>query len=342
MSLDLSAEASDRTVSRPGVARWLLAGILLLGALFRFPGYLYPLTLHYDEGAGVEAAMCRFPPGGTYAHPTLGRYLLTIAEAPKCVVTLLKGGGLRHIVAEWESDPAPFLRVARVVSLLSGLGTVLFAFLLGRALGGAPVGLTAALLLAVSPMHVHLSSTLKQWSLATLLTLAVLYLGHRIATTPASRKQLVIFGVVIGLATATVYPLFLLGLPVLVMLLGRWRTQRAAGGSADWKKRLGLVIAGAAVAHFLGNFSAIVDPQRLLFAYANQRFLRWRCRPRSNTAPTSSGISGPCSTRKAWGYSSRRQASPDCSSRRVVERRRGSQCCHSPWPGCLRCLRDSP
>ena len=120
-------------------------------------------------------------------------------------------------------------------------------------------------------MHVHLSSTLKQWSLATLLTLAVLYLGHRIATTPASRKQLVIFGVVIGLATATVYPLFLLGLPVLVMLLGRWRMQRAAGGSADWKTDIALVLAGAAVAHFLGNFSAIVAPQRLLAAYAESK-----------------------------------------------------------------------
>ena len=79
MSLDLSAHALEHTRPRSRIATWLFAGILLFGTLLRLPGYLYPLTLHYDEGAGVEAAMCRFPPGGTYAHPTLHRYLLTLS-----------------------------------------------------------------------------------------------------------------------------------------------------------------------------------------------------------------------------------------------------------------------
>ena len=267
---DVTDKKTQAAQTRP-LVMWLFVGILVFGALLRLPGHFYPLTLHYDEGAGVEASMCRFPPGGTYAHPVLNRYLLTLAQAPICAITWVRGGGLEDILAAWESDQAPFLYLTRTVAFLCGLGTIILAFLLGRGLGGAALGLTAALFVAVSPMHVHVTNVLQQWSLATMLTIAVLYASLGVATTTASRRRLVIFGILAGLATTTVYPLVLIGVPVFITLLGRWRAQRAAHESVDWKMDLALVAAGAIVAHLLGNFSTIVAPERFVHAWRESK-----------------------------------------------------------------------
>ena len=70
-------------------------------------------------------------PGGTYAHPVLNRYLLTLAQAPICAITWMRGGGLEDIVAAWESDQAPFLYLTRTIAFLCGLGTILWRFCLG-------------------------------------------------------------------------------------------------------------------------------------------------------------------------------------------------------------------
>ncbi len=47
--------------------------------------------------------------------------------------------------------------LARVSTAVLGAGTVVFAALAAHALFGGPVGLIAGLLLALSPLHVHLA-----------------------------------------------------------------------------------------------------------------------------------------------------------------------------------------
>jgi 4-amino-4-deoxy-L-arabinose transferase-like glycosyltransferase len=61
--------------------------------------------------------------------------------------------------------------MVRLPSALFGIGAVALLFLLGRRLLGTRAGLFAALLLAVSPFHIHYSQEARAYSLMVLLTL---------------------------------------------------------------------------------------------------------------------------------------------------------------------------
>ena len=65
---DVTDKKAQAAQARP-LVMWLFVGILVFGALLRLPGHFYPLTLHYDEGSGVEASMCRFPPAAPMRTP---------------------------------------------------------------------------------------------------------------------------------------------------------------------------------------------------------------------------------------------------------------------------------
>ena len=78
---------------------------------------------------------------------------MVLRTAYGAVATL--GAGPEHLVHTWTSDPWPFLLVARVWSCLMGVIAVALTGLLGTHLLGRPWGAVAALLLAVSPVHVR-------------------------------------------------------------------------------------------------------------------------------------------------------------------------------------------
>ena len=75
----------------------------------------------------------------------------------------------------------------RGLSALLGAATVGLTYLLGRRLFGCPVGLAAALLLAVSPLQVQYSQEARMYMLATLLGLASAYCAVRAWEAPTAR-----------------------------------------------------------------------------------------------------------------------------------------------------------
>jgi len=114
----------------------------------------------------------------------------------------------------------------RALSVVAGLATVLVVFCLGRALFSTSVGLTAALLLATSPMHVHYSQEARCYALLTLLLaltlMSALWLRQR--PVPAVALILGLFGLA-ALYTHPVGAFFLAGIYAAVVLPGRGRSR---------------------------------------------------------------------------------------------------------------------
>lgn len=264
-------QSSPAAPAGPGARRatratWLLLPILLLAFWLRLPGTFHKAPLHFDEGIYVQNVLCDFPPHGTYYHPFLGRYLLTIAESVPCVQSMLRGDPhpARATRARFLNDPAPFLALGRSVTLLLGVVAVALTFALGRALGGTAVGLGAALLMAVVPASVTVANNLGHWSLAGCLSLTVLLLATRVLDADAPRARVGWLGAALGLAVAVVYTNALLGVPVLIVLWLRWRAQRAAGQRPPVVAELALLAACAALAHVAGNFTGALNPGAIL------------------------------------------------------------------------------
>ncbi len=151
-----------------------------------------------------------------------------------------------------------FVQVGRGIAFAFGLAGIVAMFFLGRALSGPGVGLGAALLLAVSPVHVIVSNNLRPWALAGLLTAIVLLLLKVVIQPSASRWKLAAAGAVAGLAVAVVYPLALLGVPILIALAARWRATAAEGQQVRWAADIGATMAGGLVAHVIANFVGVI------------------------------------------------------------------------------------
>jgi hypothetical protein len=92
-------------------------------------------------------------------------------------------------------------RIARLIQVVYSLGTLVLTFLLGRRLLSAPAGLIAAILLAVSPQHVRLSTMWKPDITLLLAILLALWWSLDALERPTLRRYL-LAGAGIGLALA--------------------------------------------------------------------------------------------------------------------------------------------
>lgn len=176
----------------------LLAALLRLPALDRVPGPLHP-----DEAANAADALDLLErPAPTFARETdrgpvrdEGTYVWVAAP-------FVRAGVL------------PVEAAVRLPAALAGLGLVAAAFALGRALGGARVGLLAALLVAVEPWAVHLSRLALRGALVPPLVAAGLLLLA--ARRPGDARRAWLGGGLLASAAAT-YPPARLVLPPLAL-----------------------------------------------------------------------------------------------------------------------------
>lgn len=174
-------------LGRPGLLA--LLGILALAATARFTALDWGLRhpVHLDERVYVENVVRMVEAGDldhrSYTYPGLFYYLL----AP--FVALL--GSPRYLTNE------AYL-VARGLVAAGGVLDVLLAFWVGRRLLGPAAGLTAALLLAVSPLDVRTAHQVRPDVLLVGFGFVALWLFRRLGALPGDLRA----GLLVGLATA--------------------------------------------------------------------------------------------------------------------------------------------
>lgn len=145
------------------VSAWLLAGVVVLGAFVRLAG-LGDKSLWIDESFSIW--LSRQPLG------TVWRLTADLDLHPPLYYTLL-----HHWLAVGGDSEA----AARSLSALVGVLTLPVVYLIGARVGGRSLGLVAAGLLAVSPMHVYYAQQARMYTLLTgLAAVSILCLLHLI------------------------------------------------------------------------------------------------------------------------------------------------------------------
>ena len=183
------------------------------------PGNFYHPALFYEAGAALFS----------------GRYFLG------------RQSGVFHspvdLLADFVLDDAKYLQALQLLAAIFGALTVPVVFEIARRIAGWRAGLVAAGILAILPVHVQYSQRARVDSLCVLLT-AVAMLGlHRLAER-GQRRDFIVSGVMIGLATAANYTAVCLG----VAYLGAAILVRKRSTSSELAQSVALgVVAGAAV-----------------------------------------------------------------------------------------------
>jgi hypothetical protein len=209
-----------------------LAAVLVLGAVLRAVGIDYdrPFEYHSDETTiaipamgiaatgNVDPGLFLYPSLLIYAQAAVSAAVHGIDGAPLDAPRPTGVGGL-PVLSFSDIDPSQYsiILAGRILIVLFGLVTVVVVAFAGRHLAGPATGLLAALLLAVSPLHVEHSRYLTTdvpsalWtSLVLLVTLAAIRAAR---VTPLW----CLAGLCAGLAASTKYTA---GVAVIVPLIG--------------------------------------------------------------------------------------------------------------------------
>ncbi|MDR4509730.1 MAG: glycosyltransferase family 39 protein [Candidatus Brocadiaceae bacterium] len=201
----------------------LFSVILPLSILMRVPGLLYPLEFSGDE-MGYLAKALKFGTGDLnphyFVHPALSFYITFVAEAVFFVFGYFLG--FFHSVSEFSTlffnNPAPFLFAGRLPSLLFGAGTIYLVYLMGKNFFSKEVAICTALMLAITPLHIFESQTIRIRSIATFFGILCLYFIFTILK-KGEKKDYVLAGLSLGLCLATEYTMIFFTLPLFTVII---------------------------------------------------------------------------------------------------------------------------
>ena len=192
----------------------VLVAILAVGLWLRLRGLAFglPALLDPDEPIfvllGLKLLRNHTLNPGWFGHPgSTTIYLLALTEAGIYVGGHLTGRfpDPTAFVSAIYANPSVVFLPGRIVILLSGLASIWLTWRLGDRLFGQRVGLLAAALLAIDPLHIRYSQIIRtdvQASMFVLLTLlAALGIVRRGRT-----RDYILTGIGVGLACATKWP----------------------------------------------------------------------------------------------------------------------------------------
>ncbi len=205
-------------------AALLLGAIFVLALALRWWGNRFglPATYHPDEHQYVDAAVAAL--GGDlnpdrFNNPTLLKYVLALVYAVWYAIG--RAAGAWPSVAAWQAavavDPTTAHVIARGLVGVLGAGTCLVVAAVGRRLRDRTTGLLAAAFLAVAFMHArdsHYAVNDVPAALWTTLAVAIALRVRAGITARARGRDLVLGGVVVGLAAATKYTALVAVLPL--------------------------------------------------------------------------------------------------------------------------------
>ena len=219
--------------------KWLLipawVGLFAIALAVRLP---FVLRVGPNEGGGDEwyaawRSWCvLFERGnpGSFLHPAL------FYEAGAALFSGLylvgRCSGALHssvdLLGDFVVHEARYLEALQLLAAVFGALTVPVVFELGRRISGWRAGTIAAGLLAILPLHVEYSHRIRVDSLCVLLSALSALALHRLAER-GRRRDFVLSGAMIGLATGANYPAALLGVAwVGAAILARKRSSSSA------------------------------------------------------------------------------------------------------------------
>ena len=232
--------------------KWLV-GLVVVAFLLRAFGVWgdWPFGfLHIDEGLHIRNATQLMQDGtvspDNLVYPTAYPALLVIPIGFSALLGLITGyfSSADNLVARFLLEPGFAYVGARVWTALFGAMTVALVFQIGRQAYGIRTGWIAAVLLAVSALHVEFSHyALPEVQVGLLVTASLLFCLRYVRS--PNMKELLIAGALFGLAVSTKQT----ALPVALPLVIAWIYARSAvGNDRRWVSQ---AIAGALAAVLL-------------------------------------------------------------------------------------------
>ena len=248
---------------------WLFA-VLAVALALRLIGLRYGLPAVYNpDEAAIMARALAFAKGDLNPHnflyPTLYFYVLFAWEG----LTALAAVAVRAVDSfgafqrEFFVDPTRVYVAGRLLTALLGTATVAATFALARRMAGPIAGLTAAVAVAVSPLHVRDSHYVKHDVPVTLL-IVLAYLAYeklwrvfpgRTGSFETVRTSEVMWAAVVtGLAFSTHYYAIFLAIPL------AWSAARRAASPGDAMRRVALAAIVSATVFFVCSPFILVEP----------------------------------------------------------------------------------
>lgn len=213
-------------------ARWGLAIIVVVAVLIRLQSLAFGLPAVNDQDELLfQLGAMRMLQGPTlnphwFGHPaTTTMYVLALNDIAVFLTGLAAGwwGSVRGFVQILYVDPSWVMLPGRAVMVAFGALSIILTARLGERIGGWKVGLAAAAVLAVTPLHIEFSQIIRSDMMASSFMLLSMLAATRAAQGHGDLRYFLLAGAWAGIAVATKWPSAL----VLVCLFGaallRWR-----------------------------------------------------------------------------------------------------------------------
>lgn len=221
--------------------------IIPLAILVRLPGMFYPLAFSGDAMGYLSKAM-KFGTGDLnlhyFTHPALSFYITFLAEALFFIFSYLLS--FVHSLSEFSGlffeNQSYFLVAGRTPPMLFGIGTVYLVYLIGKKIWNNEIAICSSLMLAVTPLHVIESQTIRIRSIATFFGILCLFFVFRILE-KGRKRDYVLAGINLGLALATEYTMIFFALPLLAVIVISLRNQKFNENDISFSPKKGLILA---------------------------------------------------------------------------------------------------
>ena len=253
----------------------VLGGVLLLAAGLRLahvgwglPDYFFPDEAVFFRPATQVAATGNLRTGFT-TYPPL---TVNVLAATYAIAARVRGVPVEQL------SIAERVRLGRLAMVAAATATVAAVAVLGAELAGPATGVTAALFMAVLPVHVVQSRIISTDVLLTLFVVLVLWATLRLHARPTIARALAC-GAAVGLAAATKYPGALAAAaPATVCLAGLAGGLRR-GDAAASRRWIGCAAAAALAAvtaftvaypHWIAEADVLADRLRFLRFVAHE------------------------------------------------------------------------
>jgi 4-amino-4-deoxy-L-arabinose transferase-like glycosyltransferase len=262
----------------PAAIGWtgvVVSAILVVAAYLRLKGISWGLPYSYQNPDEKVVLLGAFriarghPNPEFFYYPSMLFYMIGTVTWAVSKFYAPHGATLISPVT-FVTDPTPYYLIGRAVVVACGVTSVYLVYRLGKQAFSRPVGLLAALFLAVEPLHVRYSHVAVTDVPATMFGLLALLLFVRAAQRREVRT-LLLGALAAGLATGTKYNLGMLFLPGAIACWYVYRDQPDMIRARDLAVRsLRRVALPMFVAFLVSTPFAVLDPVRFLGNFYRQ------------------------------------------------------------------------